>query len=122
MTCPEGRLRSGWSPAVDKGHNHVIEVKFSAKDCGVLPQQGQCTRGTRRTVTIRPREQYEALGTARLREATTEFKKDYGKRAGVEGTISQGVRACGLRRSRYAGQAKAHLPHLAPAAALDVVR
>jgi transposase len=122
MTCPEGKLSIGWSPAVDKGHNHVIKVKFSAKDCGACPSKEQCTRGTRRLVTIRPREQYEALGLARLREGTAEYQRDYGKRAGVEGTISQGVRVCGLRRSRYAGQAKAHLQHLATAAALNVLR
>jgi transposase len=122
LTCPEGRVSSGWSPAVDKGHNHVIKVKFSAKDCGTCPSKGQCMRGTRRTVSIRPREQYEALGTARLREATVEYKEDYGKRAGVEGTISQGVRVCGLRRSRYAVEAKTHLQHLATAAAMNVLR
>jgi transposase len=122
MTCPEGKVSSGWSPAVDKGHNHVIKVKFSAKDCGACRNKEKCTRGTRRTVTIRPREQYEALGTARLREATAGYKEDYGKRAGVEGTISQGVRACGLRRSRYAGEAKTHLQHLATAAAVNVLR
>jgi transposase len=122
MTCPEGRQSSGWSLAVDKGHNRVIKVKFSAKDCGACPSKDKCTRGTRRSVTIRPREQYEALGMARLREGTATFKEDYAKRAGVEGTISQGVRACGLRRSRYAGEAKTHLQHLATAAALNVLR
>ena len=83
--------------------------------------KGQCTRGTRRTVTIRPRDQYEALRTARLREATVAYREEYGKRAGVEGTISQGVRACGLRRSRYAGEAKTHLQHVATAAAVNVL-
>jgi transposase len=122
MTCPEGKLSIGWSPAVDKGHNHVIKVKFSAKDCGACPSKERCTRGTRRLVTIRPREQYEALGLARVREGTAEYQRDYGKRAGVEGTVSQGVRVCGLRRSRYAGQAKSHLQHLATAAALNVLR
>ena len=33
-TCPEGRISTGWSPAVDRGHNEVIKIKFSAKDCG----------------------------------------------------------------------------------------
>jgi Transposase DDE domain len=37
------------------------------------------------------------------REKTKEFKEEYSKRAGVEGTVSQGVRAFGLRRSRYIG-------------------
>jgi len=40
----------------------------------------------------------------------------------VEGTISQSVRACGLRRSRYAGQAKTHLDHVLTAAALNCWR
>src|SRR5207247_2610392 len=96
--------------------------KFSAKDCGGCPSKGKCTRATRRAVTIRPREQYEALELARRREGPAEYKKDYGKRAGVEGTISQGVRVCGMRRSRYAGEAKTHLHHLATAAALTVLR
>jgi hypothetical protein len=67
-------------------------------------------------------EQYEALGMARLRETAAEYKADYGKRAGVEGTISHGVRVCGLRRSRYAGEATTHLQHLATAAAINVIR
>jgi hypothetical protein len=122
MTCPEGQLSSSWSPALDRSDNPVIKVKFSAKDCGACPSQENCTRSTRRTVTIRPRQEYEALGTARLREQTAEFKDEYAQRAGVEGTISQGVRVCGLRRSRYSGEAKTHLQHLATAAALNVLR
>ena len=46
----------------------------------------------------------------------------YQQRAGVEGTLSQGVRAYGLRRTRYRGLAKTHLQHLATAAALNVDR
>ena len=40
----------------------------------------------------------------------------------MEGTVSPRVRVCGLRRSRYAGQAKTHLQHLATVAALNVLR
>lgn len=43
-------------------------------------------------------------------------------RAGIEGCLSQGVRVCGLRRSRYVGLAKTQLQHVATAAALNVVR
>jgi transposase len=46
----------------------------------------------------------------------------YATRAGVEGTISQGVRMMGLRRSRYIGQQRTHLQHVATAAAINVVR
>ena len=43
-------------------------------------------------------------------------------RAGVEGTLSQGVRGFGLRRCRYIGLAKARLQHVATAAAINVYR
>ncbi len=39
----------------------------------------------------------------------------------MAGTISQGVLACGLRRARYAGEAKTHLQHVATAA-VNVLR
>ena len=95
------------------------------KDCQGCPSRSRCTqsiRHTRRTVTIRPREQYLALKQRREQEETKEFKQIYAKRAGIEGTISQGVRVMGLRRSRYIGQEKTHLHHVATAAALNVVR
>ena len=51
-----------------------------------------------------PRDQYEALHAARSRETSQEYRAEYNRRAGIEGTISQGVRTCGLRRSRYMAQ------------------
>jgi transposase len=121
-TCPEGRASVSWTPAVDRGHNDVIKVKFSAKDCGACPAQDRCTESKRRSITVRPRDQYEALQAARSREASEEYRAEYNRRAGIEGTISQGVRTCGLRRSRYIGEAKAHLQHIATAAAINVSR
>ncbi|HLZ61781.1 MAG TPA: transposase, partial [Ktedonosporobacter sp.] len=46
----------------------------------------------------------------------------YRARAGIEGTISQAVRAFGMRRSRYRGMPKTHLQHSMIATALNVVR
>src|SRR5215467_7195632 len=43
-------------------------------------------------------------------------------RAGVEATISQGVRTQGLRQARYRGQEKVHVHHLRIAAAINLVR
>ena len=54
--------------------------------------------------------------------ASKEGKQLYAKRAGVEGTVSQGVRAFGLRRTRYRGLAKTHLQHVATAAAINLDR
>ncbi len=124
-TCPEGHTSSSWTPAIDNRKNEVIKIKFSTIDCQVCPSRSLCTqsiRHTRRTVTIRPQEQYQALKQRRKQEETKEFKQAYAKRAGIEGTISQGVRVMGLRRSRYIGQEKTHLQHVATAAALNIVR
>lgn len=51
-----------------------------------------------------------------------EGKRLYALRAGVEGTLSQGVRSMSLRRTRYRGLAKTHLGHVATAAALNLAR
>ncbi len=46
----------------------------------------------------------------------------YHIRAGIEGTLSQGVRAFGMRRSRYIGLAKTGLQQIGTAAALNASR
>lgn len=66
--------------------------------------------------------QHLALTAARERQTTTDFKRRYAKRAGVEGTISQAVGAFGLRHCRYLGLAKTHLQHIATAAAINLSR
>ena len=43
-------------------------------------------------------------------------------RAGIEGTLSQGVRRMGLRRARYDGLQKTHLQHVPTVAAINLVR
>jgi transposase len=122
--CPAGNTSSSWSPAVDKGKNKVVKIKFSRRDCGNCGFQTQCTRSNppRRTLTVRPEAQHKALQKARVREQSEEFIHKYVKRSGIEGTISQGVRRCGMRRARYIGLAKTHLQHLLTAAAINTVR
>jgi transposase len=124
-TCPAGKTSVSWTPAIDRGDNEVVKIKFSCKDCRPCPSRFDCTtskRHERRTITIRTREAYEALQAARARQQTEEFKTQYGVRAGVEGTISQGVRAFGLRRGRYSGFAKTMLQHLMTGAAINLAR
>lgn len=124
-TCPEGHTSISWTPAIDNRKNEVIKIKFSIKDCQGCPSRSLCTRSTRyprRTITVRREQPHQALQRARARAKTEEFKTLYAQRAGVEGTISQGVRVMGLRRSRYIGQDRTHLQHVATAAAMNIVR
>ena len=84
--------------------------------------RAQCTQSKRRTLTVRRREASEALEAARQREQTAEFAQLYAHRAGIEGTHAQGVRRMGLRRSRYVGEPRTHLQHMATATAINVCR
>ena len=65
-------------------------------------------------------EMLEALQAARREQETEPWKAEYAVRAGVEGTLSQGVRGFGLRRCQYIGLAKVHLQHVDTAAAINV--
>ena len=71
---------------------------------------------------IRTQEAYEAFAQARQRQNTEAFQQVYAKRAGIEGTLSQGVRLGDLGRTRYRGLAKTRLLHLLLATALNLVR
>ena len=122
--CPQGRLSSAWSPLVERSGRSYVRVLFRKSDCSTCPAQPLCTRARHRAryLKLQPRAEHEALKAGRERLATKEGRRAYARRAGVEGTISQGVRAFGLRRSRYRGLAKTHLQHVATAAAIDLVR
>ncbi len=50
------------------------------------------------------------------------WQERYRRRAGVEGTLSRGVRAFGMRRSRYVGLAKSGLQQVCIAAAMNASR
>lgn len=122
--CPEGKTSLHWTPATNNKGKSIIQIKFSKRDCRACPSQPKCTRSNppRRSIAILPQASYLALQAAREREPTEAFTEHYAVRAGIEGTISQGVRRCGLRRSRYVGFAKTHLQHVLTATAMNLVR
>src|SRR4030095_4829369 len=71
---------------------------------------------------VSPQAHHEALRAARQRQETPQFKAQYALRAGVESSLSQGIRRVDLRRSRYLGLARTHLQQLLTATAMHVVR
>ncbi|GAA3839996.1 hypothetical protein GCM10022243_02920 [Saccharothrix violaceirubra] len=87
------------------------------------PLRTCCTNArTGRNLTLRPRTEHDILRRARVEQDTDHWRRRYGHRAGVEGTISQGVQAFGLRRSRYRGLAKTRLQHHLTGAAINLAR
>jgi transposase len=124
VTCPQGKASSSWYPHHDQQGEPRILIQFPHAICRRCPSQAQCVRSPNhnRTLAFRPKEQHLALQAARRRQHTEEFKQAYAARSGVEGTVSQGTRAFGLRRSRYVGLAKTRLQHILTAAAIDLMR
>lgn len=124
VTCPQGNPSRLWRPRQDGFGNDIIEVWFDQRDCGPCPARPLCTRAKDRprSLKIKPKAQHIALQNARAYQETDEFKERYKKRAGVEGTISQGTRSFDLRRARYVGLAKTHLQHVITAAAINLTR
>lgn len=123
VTCPQGKVSRSWTSRTKWGLPG-IHVRFSTTDCMHCRARSQCTRAKTnpRVLTFKPKEQYEALHAARQRAQTPAFKERYKTRAGVEGTISQGTRAFGLRQARYIGLAKTRLQHILTAAAINLTR
>lgn len=122
-TCPTGKPSYSWRTRT-KDDYEAVEVSFAAADCTPCPQRQACTHAARhpRMLALHPQAQHQALQDARQRQQTPDFKQRYKRRAGIEGTFSQGVRAFELRRTRFIGLAKTHLQHIATAAAINLAR
>jgi transposase len=123
-TCPQGSTSRKWSESHDRNGNPIVSVRFDAHVCQTCPVRCHCTSSALgpRHITVRPRAQHLALQVARQYQQTQTFKDRYQNRAGIEGTISQGVRVATLRRSRYVGHAKTRLQHVLTAAAINLRR
>src|SRR5262249_62369836 len=97
-----------------------------APACGPCAHRDRCVRRKktygRRTLTMRPQPQHEALQAARQRGQTAAYAALYARRAGIEGTISRGARTCRLRRTRYVGRPRTHLGHVLTAVGLNALR
>ena len=124
VTCPMGQTSVDWTPTRDNWGNDTIHIGFHRKTCAACPSRSLCTRAKSdpREITLRPRPLHEALQNVRVQQETDAWRDRYGKRAGIEGTLSQAVRAFGLRRCRYLGLAKTKLQHVFTAIAINVVR
>ena len=124
VTCPAGQHSTLWSESRTARQRSQIHIRFASTDCAACPARALCTRAKAgpRHLTLRSRAENDALLAARHRQETDVFKAQYATRAGIEGTLSQGVRAFGLRQARYRGLAKTHLQHVATATAMNIVR
>lgn len=125
VTCPDGQTSAKWvENCQDRTQNPVIHVAFAASTCQPCTARALCTRSQAegRNMQLRPQAQHQALQQARAYGMTEAFKQKYRTRLGIEGSISQAVRAFELRETRYRGLLKTHLQAVAMAAAIDLCR
>jgi transposase len=122
VTCPRGKVSAPWSMRPHRRQHELTRVKFRSSDCKPCPVRELCTRHDRRTLSFHEQPVYEAVQQRKKEQHTEEWRKRYRKRAGIEGTISQGVFALGMRRSRYRGMDKTHLQFVLTAAAMNLTR
>jgi transposase len=122
--CPQGHTSVHWRPGHDVSGDPVIRIRFDGATCRACPARPACTaaKDAPRQLTVRPQAHHKAIQAARQRQETTAFKAQYALRAGVESSLSQGIRRFDLRQSRYLGLARTHLQQLFNATAMNVVR
>jgi transposase len=103
--CPQGKVSTVWREYSDRGGQPYTIVRFGLQDCRPCPARSLCSRTqkTGRSLHLPSQERFDALQAARVWYATEEGRQRYQRRAGIEGTLSQGVRAFGLRRTRFRG-------------------
>lgn len=124
--CPNGKTSVFWKCYHQGGRypRDLVKVRFAPADCRVCPLRERCTRSPEqaKSLNLQPEAAFEALRKARAYIASPEGREAYRLRVGVESTLSQGVRAFGMRRSRYRGEAKTHLQETLVATAINVAR
>jgi transposase len=118
------RDNARWQQKVEGAYAvEPLRIDWAAQQAH-CPQRARCPRAKDqpRSLQIQPQPQQEAITHMRACVESTEGRKLYAKRAGIERTLSQGVRAFGLRRRRDIGLEKTHVQQVATAAAMNLDR
>ncbi|WP_329018068.1 IS1182 family transposase [Micromonospora rifamycinica] len=124
MTCPKGTVSPRWKPTVADGKPRM-SVLFRRADCRACTVRQQCTGnvdGKGRHLLLLPEPLQRIQTQARVQQQTPEWKRRYDLRAGCGATVSETVRAHGLRHCRYRGLAKTHVQHVLTAAGTNIIR
>lgn len=123
-TCPQGVTSPPFKPTTMDGRP-AWSVLFRRRDCHACDVRLRCTgnidnRG--RHILLMPQPIHQIQIQARHEQQTTQWHQRYALRAGCEATISETVRAHGLRHCRYRGLAKTHVQHVLTAAGTNLIR
>lgn len=123
-TCPQGKTSQQWAKGRGNRGEETVNIAFARQTCQACEARAFCTKSVKggRTLTLFPKEVHEALQERRKQQRGEAFQKKYAIRSGIEGTLSEGVRAHGMRRSKYRGMEKTHLHMISIAAGMNIIR
>lgn len=118
--CPRGIVSTVWSPR-PKGKS--IQIRFPKQECQQCPFRDDCTKSANgRKLEVKNADAFRRLQKNRLLMEDPQFKADYKRRSGIEGTISQAVRNSDIRRTPYVGLKKTALQAWLAAAGINLYR
>jgi len=121
-TCPAGETSTQCSRLQEAASGKVsyrFEWSWQCRDCA---HRAACVGAGQRHRSLVVGEHHELLQARRREMKTDAFVGQMKRRAAVEGTISELVRAHGLRRARYRGLRKVALQNWLTGAACNVKR
>ncbi len=118
--CPWGCTSISWKKRESGKHNGDVQIRFGHQ-CNHCSLKEKCTN-SKRGRRLRLNLHYPMLKKRRQESKTDAFTKLMKRRPPVEGTISEMVRAHGLRTSRYRGMMKTHFHGLMIGTAVNLKR
>jgi transposase len=121
VTCPTGQTTTTVSRAYDPQGRPVLRFHFPRAICEACVLFARCVHSQTAGRTVTSHYHEGLLQTARIQQATTEFKETYRQRAAVERKIADLVEH-GLRRARYLGRVKVRLQNYWVGAAVNLKR
>jgi transposase len=125
VTCPGGQVSRRWHEQAGAAEGEVVvQAVFAKAVCAACPLLKRCVVGTlkRDGRKVCRSSTWPALQAQRQRQHTPDFRQEYLRRGGVEGTLSVLVRQHGARSMRYLGTLKGHLQALFTGVAFNLKR
>lgn len=119
--CPAGHRSVKWRVRTDPAGSRAVNIRCAAATCAACPMRAHCTSGQSGR-SLHLSEHYEVVAARRLEAQSAAFWERMCARPAIEATLSELVRAHGLRRHRYRGDAKRTLENLLKGAACNLKR
>lgn len=119
--CPAGQAATNCSRLEERGRI-IYRFEWTNRLCGACPMRERCLGKEQKHRMLVVGQHHNALQARRQEQKTKAFKEKIKRRNAIEGTHSELMRAHGLKRARYRGEAKVRLQNYLIGAACNAKR